>query len=829
MSEIKLNSEQFHRRCQKLYAAVGQPLMIMLGKAVDSEEFGLNSALFHYLLGYEFPETILVVSKTPTMITSPKKALIVQQIGKLNIITKQKDDGNLAAILSSFTETYGVADLKQCTGQFCEAVLSKVIYQDITAEILKIMSIKEKAELEYMRKAGQIANSLLVKGINLVRDQNFSKEELENCMGDAMRGIDNNLIEFSFEPEYSENHIRLGIRYRGYCCEIARPFLTDLAEHYAIQQKLTEILRPGRNSLEVLEQLNEFAGSMNFNQRIQLYSIGLVPREIDFSSGFTLERDMCVCLNISDEFCNTFLVESPLIFISKKDCKEDYTESRMRFRNKANDMALIAKIKEHQKELLEELIESQTSFYKTHSLSAGDEPKEKSNTIKYERSSEVPRSDRIVLDWERLYILVPFLSHSIPFHISLIKNASVINASEGTKLRINFKETKEIEASGNTLLKSISVRAYDAEAVLVQINEMKKEFSKPKIRIEEQGELKEKYKRVALTELYVRTDSKMAVKKTLNNLEIHENGFKYGEMIILFSNIKNIFFKSGDVENPALIHFNLKAPQMYATKLTSNFQFFRKNPAGYHETNKRENEYTDMIHQEEEEAEIERINDEFGFFSDKIEQETPYKVQIPERGFLGVHAKEAAQICYTSDALVALHEQPFFVLNFDEIEVVNFERVTFVTKTFDCVFVFKNKMKPVAFINAIEMTKLMFVKELLDSQNILFMETKININWQNLMATIMENPLSFYENGGWTELLKEEKEAESEEIESESDSETEASTVGSTTSSEAESSSVEESEDEEGSSVMGSDSEADSEDYESESDSEDKKSKKRRK
>jgi nucleosome binding factor SPN SPT16 subunit len=143
-------------------------------------------------------------------------------------------------------------------------------------------------------------------------------------------------------------------------------------------------------------------------------------------------------------------------------------------------------------------------------------------------------------------------------------------------------------------------------------------------------------------------------------------------------------------------------------------------------------------------------------------------------------------------------EQPYLVVNFDEVEVVNFERVTFMTKMFDCVFIFKNKAKPVTTISSIETAKLPFIKELLDSHNIVFLETKVSINWNNLMSTIMKDPLAFYESGGWCELLREDDVDESEEASSNISTETD-DTVDSETESDVED---ESSEDEEESSEI---------------------------
>lgn len=781
MSAIQLDSDQFNSRCSKIVKKLGCPVLIFLGKSSDVEEFNMNSALFHYLIGYEFPETILVIQEHPIAITSPKKAIFLQQIEGLKIIIKNKDDSNLNSIIDSLTDLYGVVDQGNSKGEFCSKILKSCRTKDVTSEILELMTIKERGELDLITKSGLVANHLLQRGIDLIRDGEFSRDELESCMNERIRGVDNDAIEFSFNPEGSSDHLRLGVRYKGYCTEIARPFLQDLSSEYEIQKHILSLIRAGVSSSLVLDGVKTFLESKSYPHNVELYTLGLMEKEMDFKQGFELQDSMVFCLNIDNRFCNTFVIKDLPIFITKRDSKEDYSANRMRFRNKGNDAALAARIKEHQNELLDSLIESQIAYYSAHKADGAVERKETKGISLYEKDSLVPRSEKILLDWDSLYVIVPILSYSVPFHISTVKNVSIVLHGDEPRLRINFKDSKEIKelAGGkyDTKIKFLTVRSSNADEVLAQINEMKKEFTRPGIAVKEQPVLREKLKKFALTDLYMRTDNKATNKKTLGNLELHENGFKYNDVQILFSNIKNAFYQEGDFDNRAIIHFHLKEPIMHV-KPTQNVQFFRKFSISYQDTSRREDEHLEMIQEKEEEEEIIRTNAEFLSFVERIEQETSIKIQTPERGFLGVHSKEAVLFYITNECLVSFNDLPFFILNFDEIEIVSFERVTFATKTFDCVFVFKDKSKAPVTVGSIETTKLGFMKEVLDSHNIIFMETKVNINWSNLMMTIMKDPLSFYENGAWSELLREEEETESEsessiseESESESDDE----------------------------------------------------------
>jgi len=793
MNAIQLNSELFKARCNKIMKQINRPMLIFLGKSADVEDFNMNSALFHYLLGYEFPETIIVLKEDPTIITSPKKAIFLQQIEGLKIVIKNKDDSNLQGILDSIASqnmTYGIVDRANCKGDFCSRILDAIKSEDITKELLEIFLIKENNEIDFITKSGVVSNYLLQKGIDLIRDGNFSKDELENFMNDRIRGINNNAIEFSFDPQFSDggisgivtgqypHFIRLGSRYKGYCTEVARPFLQDLTVFYEIQKYVIGIIRPGTYSNSILQNTKDFIAGKGFSNEVSIYTIGLLEKEMDFNIGFELKNNMAFCINIDNVFCNTFLINDLPIFVTKKDSKDDYSVSRMKFRNKSNDASISSKIKEHQKELLDALIDERVLYYKSHKkeeefVSSGKNIKK---IAVYAKDSSVPRSEKIFLDWENFFVIIPILSYSVPFHISAIKNVSVIVHNDENRVRVNFKDSKEVkemtcnsndgkENNDNfdydTKIKFITCKCNSPDDILSQINDMRKEYNKPSILIKDQPTLREKFKKYALTDVYMRTDNKAHNKKILSNLELHENGFRYNGIVILFSNIKNIFFQTGDFDNRAILHFNLKEPIMHG-KLTSNVQFFKKWNVSYLDTSRREDERLEMLHEQEEEEENMRINSEFFAFVERIEQDTNLKIQIPEKGFLGVHSKEAVSFYTTNDCVVSLNEIPFFVLNFDEVEVLSLERVTFVTKTFDCVFVFKNKARPPLMIGSVETTKLNYIKEIMDSHNIVFMETKVNINWNTLMPTIYNDPLSFYESGGWSELLLVEEEGDSE-------------------------------------------------------------------
>ena len=91
-------------------------------------------------------------------------------------------------------------------------------------------------------------------------------------------------------------------------------------------------------------------------------------------------------------------------------------------------------------------------------------------------------------------------------------------------------------------------------------------------------------------------------------------------------------------------------------------------------------------------------------------------------------------------------------------------------------FVYKDYTRPVTHINSIPMETLENVKEWLDSSNIAYSEGPLNLNWPTIMKTVIADPKSFFEDGGWS-FLGTDSDAEDDDEESE-ESEFEASDFG---------------------------------------------------
>lgn len=768
MTEIKLDAGRFARKAQAIREQLGRPLMIMLGKSQDVPEFGLNSALFLHLLNYEFPETVLVVDDVCTAVTSQRKAGILRQIAGLRIVVRNKDGSNMEEVYGALDGSYCVVDRERIQGELCRGILARTRNDDATAAVSRVFLVKDREEIEKCRMSARAVSFLLKKGLEMLWDGAFNRERLEE-MVEELEDVDAELVETSVPAESTRDTLRLGLRYAGYCTEAARTIVRDMEPVYKAQEHILGLIRPRVESGHVCSEAEKYftANELSFGAGFA-YTTGLMSRERGFEDSFVLQSGCVFVINLTNNhvsLSNTFVLEDVPVYLTPQDASLDFVETRPRFRNKAKEYELNMQRREHQKELLERLIEEQLEHYRNRGEGGGVEEKKEARVVAYLKESTIPRQGRVAMDVAREAVLVPIGSYLIPFHISTVKTVSV---ADENILRINFKiETRGKEEDAQSAIKSINIRGDGARELAEGINSLKKSYLTKcdGELVETSEELKTKTKPFALTDVYMRTDIKTGGrKKRMGNLELHMNGFRFSEdgTTVLFSNIRHIFFSEGNVETGTILHMHLLSPVVLGRK-TKNIQFYQEAGSNAtYDTMKRGDEHMEYIIEKEEEDRQRTINAQFRAFVERIEAVTHFKVHIPREGFYGVPFRESVMIKQTHECLVSLDEAPFFVLTLEDVEIVNFERVVFSVKTSDVVFIMKNKANPPMSILSVDAQKVNRFKEYLDSSNILFMETSVNIQWSNLIKTILKDPVSFYENGAWSELMLEESEEASE-------------------------------------------------------------------
>ena len=174
----------------------------------------------------------------------------------------------------------------------------------------------------------------------------------------------------------------------------------------------------------------------------------------------------------------------------------------------------------------------------------------------------------------------------------------------------------------------------------------------------------------------------------------------------------------------------------------------------------------------------------------KFEFDIPYKDLM----FPGVPNKSAVNVLPTVHGLVALDDNPPFVLSLDEVEIAYFERVQFSLKNFDLVFVFRDFDRPIVKIRSIPSEHRDAIQQFLtfvhifthlklfvfccqspfinrcaclflnyrDSDIVYYVGT-MSLQWPAILKTIKADEAFFFtEQGGWESMFGEDENGDAE-------------------------------------------------------------------
>ncbi|CAD5219494.1 unnamed protein product [Bursaphelenchus okinawaensis] len=448
--------------------------------------------------------------------------------------------------------------------------------------------------------------------------------------------------------------------------------------------------------------------------------------------------------------------------------------------------------REHQKELSEQL--NANAKARLENLPGEkEERKVKKSNISYKSVDRFPNEPEvndcmIYVDKRHDTIILPIFGIPVPFHISMLKNTSLANEGEYTYLRLNFTHpgsqigkdnfmfpnpladyVKELTFRSSNMkeLGEMHAPSLNLQTAYRLIKEMQKKFRTSEAEEREKEGAVRQDKLITmkgnpkLKDLYVRPN---IVKRMSGVLEAHQNGFRYttprGDKIdVLYNNIKHAFFQPCDNEMIILLHFNLKNPVLWGKKKYLDIQFYTEvgeittDLGKYHHMQDR-----DDIASEQMEREMrKKLNSTFQNFCDKVTKVTnemiDFDTPFNDLAFNGVPFKSSVYLKPTSSCLVNLTEWPPFVVTLDEVELAHFERVSGNTRTCDMIIVFKDYSKKTQGIFNIPDHALDGIKDWLNSCDIRYSEGPMSLNWNNIMKRVIDEPETFFEEGGWNFLL----------------------------------------------------------------------------
>ncbi|KZF20719.1 transcription elongation complex subunit [Xylona heveae TC161] len=298
--EIKIDKDTFHDRLSHLVSAwkadkrsgdalfggVGS-IVVIVGKTEESSSFQKNNAMHFWLLGYEFPATLLLFTpETLYIVTTAKKAKHLEPLksGKIpvELLIRGKDPEQntklferCVQIIKDSGNKVGILTKDVATGPFVEEW--KRAYGDISKDVTEFdiapalsaaaFSIKDENELRAMRNASRACTGLMTS--YFVEEMSEILDEEKKMTHEALsRKVDNKIddpkffaklpkLSSDFDPQQldwawvpvvqSGGHYDLkvgamsdnknlhagiiisafGLRYRTYCSIIARTYLVD--------------------------------------------------------------------------------------------------------------------------------------------------------------------------------------------------------------------------------------------------------------------------------------------------------------------------------------------------------------------------------------------------------------------------------------------------------------------------------------------------------------------------------------------------------------------------------------------------------------------------
>ncbi|XP_059648386.1 FACT complex subunit SPT16-like [Cornus florida] len=434
--------------------------------------------------------------------------------------------------------------------------------------------------------------------------------------------------------------------------------------------------------------------------------------------------------------------------------------------------------------------------------------KSSSELIAYKNVNDLPppREMMIQVDQKNEAILLPIYGTMVPFHVATVKTvSSQQDTNRNCYVRIIFNvpgtpfsphDANSLKYQGSIYLKEVSFRSKDPRhisEVVQQIKTLRKNVMARESERAERATLVtqeklilagNKFKPIRLPDLWIRPTFGGRARKQSGTLESHTNGFRYstsrqGERVeVMYGNVKHAFFQPAEKEMITLLHFHLHNHIMVGNKKTKDVQFYVEVMDVVQTLGGGKRSAYDPDEIEEEQRERDRknkINMDFQNFVNRVNDlwgqpqfkglDLEFDQPLRDLGFHGVPYKASAFIVPTSSCLVELVETPFLVITLSEIEIVNLERVGLGQKNFDMTIVFKDFKRDVLRIDSIPSTSLDGIKEWLDTTDLKYYESRLNLNWRPILKTIIDDPQRFLEDGGWEFLNLEASDSDSDNTE----------------------------------------------------------------
>ncbi|GMI65433.1 global transcription factor C [Hibiscus trionum] len=751
-----------------------------------------SSALDIWLLGYEFPETIIIFTKKQIyFLCNQKKASFLEVVKKsakeavradVVIHVKAKSDDGVALM---------------------DAILKSIRLTDVTNGLSDLFAVKDKEEVMNVKKAAYLSfnvmNNIVTPKLESVIDEE-KKITHAALMDETEKAIVNPQLakwgELDLRPSAASNDENLyydpasvilcavGARYNSYCSNIARTFLIGATP---LQSKAYELLlksheaaisalKLGRKfsavyqaAFSIVEKeapdcIPNLTKSAGAGIGLEFLIVGEQNTEVVTGKCSKVVKDVAYSFNEDEEEEEKSVraeTNGSEPFMSKTVLRSDNHEISKELR------------RQHQAELARQKNE-ETARQLAGGPGNGDNrsgAKASTDFISYKNVNDLPPPGYLMIqvDQKNEAVLLPIYGSMLPFHVSTIKTVSnQQDTDRNCFIRIDPRHISEVVQQIKTLCRHVVARESEKAERAALVTQEK---------LQHAGN---RFKPIRLTDLCIHPVFCGRGRKIPGTLEAHVNGFRYSttradeRVDIMFGNIKHAFFQPAEKEMITLLHFHLHNHIMVGNKKTKDVQFYVEVMDVFQTLGEEKRSAYDPDEIEEEQRERDRknkINMDFQSFVNHVNDlwgqpqfnglDLEFDQPLRELGFHGVPYKASAFIVPTSSCLVELVENHFLVVTLSEIEIVNLERVGLGQKNFDMTIVFKDFKKELR-IDSIPSTALDGIKEWLDITDIKYYESRLNLNWRQILKTITEDPQSFIKSGGWEFLNLEASDSDSE-------------------------------------------------------------------
>ncbi|ETI24486.1 hypothetical protein G647_03855 [Cladophialophora carrionii CBS 160.54] len=313
MTDVQVDATAFFERLQSLYNAWkadkrsgsgneafggADTIIVLTGKAADETVYVKNNAIHFWLLGYEFPATLMVFTTAVLyVVTTEKKAKHLANLkdGKipveiLTVHVKQPETRTQAFqkcidVIQGAGKKVGIIPKAEAHGPFVDewvkmySEISKNIEEvDVSGAFSTTFAVKDEHELRAMRTAARAASGMIsdywVDEMSMVLDQekkithrqlcdkmskkiddtrffskvsklpgDFDNQQLDWAYGPIVQSGGQYDLRMSAQPNDDDLHsgcimAGVGFRYKTYCSMVARTYLIDPSKSQTSNYKL---------------------------------------------------------------------------------------------------------------------------------------------------------------------------------------------------------------------------------------------------------------------------------------------------------------------------------------------------------------------------------------------------------------------------------------------------------------------------------------------------------------------------------------------------------------------------------------------------------------